>query len=224
DSESEYLLKVKAVDGLGQALEKEYPFTVVNTRNGTLYTSEVWSGEHQIDDTVIVPEDLDLTLAANTNVSVYVSPDQEKPIALIVEEGADLIHEGSARYSVTSLMDEAYWQGIILHGMANVENLYISGALRGITLSNPDITTITNCELIDNTIGLHLFGTSPFISNSLFRGNKFYGIKEDSNAAPVVRDNLFGNNGFDYYREGGFLLSSNEINHIKNENRGNDQE
>ena len=42
-------------------------------------------------------------------------------------------------------------------------------------------------------------------------------------AAPIVRDNLFGSNGFDYYKEGGLLQTYDELNHEK-DNRGNGQE
>ena len=112
------------------------------------------------------------------------------------------------------------WAGLEIEGEADLDNITIRDAARGITLKSDKVETINGTTFEDNRIGLHLLGVPPLISGCSFIGNEFYGIKEDDGCLPVVKDNLFQNNGYDYYDLDLTVLSADELNNLDS-NTGN---
>ena len=210
-SESKYTLMTSATDIYGLTGSSSSTVIVQNTSSGDLYTDEVWQGEHRITGPVRVLSGTTLTVKDGTNIFAVMG--SGKVPRLIIEEGAKLIHEGGANYGIESLYRNDYWDGIEIAGDANLKNIRVSRARRGITLLNNSIKDIDNVGFYGNLIGLHLVGTSPKIKECLFTSNRHYGVKEDFDSRPVLEGNTFQNNFYDYYQNqsGGRLLAGEVI-------------
>ena len=216
---SEYNFKISAEDKYGQRSSGESSITIVNTPEGALYTDEYWTGTHQITGPVIVPDGLSLNVDNGTTVLAV--PIYEHGIPGIeVEPGGIIDHVGSATYELMDRNLDYFWGGLEIEGNADLDNITIRDAARGITLKSDKVGTISGTTFEDNRIGLHLLGVPPLISGCRFMGNEFYGIKEDDGSLPVVKDNLFQNNGYDYYDLDLTVLSADELNNLDS-NTGN---
>ncbi len=219
--ETEFTYSVSAEDRFGQSSSSKGLVKIVNTSQGTLFTSEYWTGEHQILGTVIVPEGTGLYLADGTEVEVLTG-EERRDIRLEIREGAILDHLGQAEYKLFDPALGIPWMGLYVKGVGDLSNISVSGAERGVTLANGLQPIISGSEFWDNDIGLHLVGSSPEVSNCLFADNRFYGVKEDEESHPLMIENDFSGNGFDYYDLDITVMTADEINSIEgnNGNRG----
>ncbi len=218
---SEYRLLIEATDTLGLTGSGEAGITVRNTSEGELFADEYWSGTHRITGPVVVPSGRNLTLAPDTEILAVVVPGAENLPSLIIEEGAQLLHEGTATYRPDSLSSEDFWSGLVVRGTAFFDGVTIEKALRGLSLIGSGVDSLSNISFLSNKIGLHLYNASPQVDGCLFSGNLYYGVKEDGGASPVMTGNRFDSNGYDYYHEGGLLLDADRINGLSSANKGN---
>ena len=217
--ETEYSYTVSAEDKFGQRSSSEGFIKIVNTSEGTLYTDEYWTGPHQILGTVTVPDGLSLSLADSTTVDIVTGEDR-RDISLIIEPDAELDHLGTSTYQLFDPDLGILWNGLYVKGTADLSDITVSGAERGVTLANGQDVRISGTSFVNNTIGLHLIGSSPEITGCEFSGNRFYGLKEDQGSQPVMTDNLFLNNGYDYYDLEQTVISADELNYLDG-NAGN---
>lgn len=197
-SETLYTLKVEAYDMLNNVSDITVPIKVVNTSEGTLYTDEVWSGNHKVIGTVVIPAGRKLTIETGSVIKVDTNSVNGYDQSIIVEENGTLIHNGAAKY----FSDDPYgkWDGLKIYGTANLSNIHVENANRGITIDSSLIYEIKGATLIKNTIGIHLVKAgSVTIEDSIFKLNSNYGIKEEKGVDPVVIRSRFTGNGYDYY-------------------------
>jgi len=216
---SVYRVQIESTDGYGQSGLKEIDLLIQNTSAGRLYTHEYWSGEHNLTGLVIVPDTLTLTVADSTEIQML-STSEEDPPGLSINEGGSLIHEGTAIYDWASELSFGYWKGLEIRGFADLDNVTIRNAERGITLISSEVTNLTGLNLENNRIGIHLYGVNPTISNSHFTGNLFYAIKEDNGAGSTLIQNDFSLNGYPYYDSQDTVLSIEQLN-SQSQNSGN---
>ena len=196
---TEYTLNCYVEDELGQYESYNTVLNVVNTEEGLLYVDEYWSGTHYMTGKVTVPYGLTLTILDSTEILCYGASSGNDPAELVIENTAQLVHEGTAEYRLNEYLG-VLWDGIFLEGEANIENITISGARRGLVVTeDASLSTINGCLFDGNNIGLHVLKENIDINNNDFYNNKYYGIKEDNSSDPVVRYNTFSGNGFCYY-------------------------
>ena len=181
---------------------------VTNTKAGSLVLDEIWSGEMKLNDTVIIPESINLTILPSTNI---IFPENKTLIVngnLMVEgiDGQPVV------FTVSSIMDR--WKGIKVNPSANIfiiNSATIEWAERGITLVNNN-GRLDNLYIAGNNVGIHLINSSPMIINSKFINNNLYGIKEDGDVNPNLLNNIFSDNGVgDYYDSKLTILSFEEL-------------
>ena len=114
------------------------------------------------------------------------------------------------------------WQGIILKRCerAAISQVQISGARAGIAIIQSDVA-ILDSIFEGNEIGMHVYSASPQIERCGFFGNTFYGVKEDGQARPLVRNCLFDQNVVgDYYHVLKTIITPEELNQVEG-NGGN---
>lgn len=217
--ESVYQLSVTAFDTLGASTEVNIPVVIKNTQKGQLYTNEFWSEKHILEGSVTVPSGITLTLKENTLVEIDTGAINGYDQRILIEEGASLIHLGQAQYINSNISGN--WEGLVIEGAADLNDLTIIGANRAITIDSNQSFNITNTIIKENVIGLHLINSSGVvIDNSQFTHNEYYGIKEESGENPVVINTVFNNNGFDYYDFRKTVINYEELNHTDS-NYGN---
>lgn len=215
DSQTDYTIKVAAYDKYGAMTEETYPLTIVNTSYGSLYTDETWSGEHLITGSIIIPEDITLTVAGAA-VTIETGPVSEEEHPGITINGT-LTHTGEVSYSST--YDN--WGGFMVNNSLIMSNVSISDANRGLIINTDETVIISDCEFDSNTIGVHtVTGSNVSIINSDFSNNLYYGIKEEEGTDPLVTGNNFSGNGYDYYDYDLSVINPEEINNLDN-NTGN---
>lgn len=222
NSESIYSLEIRAFDDFNAETKVDIPLKIINTQEGSLYTDEYWSGEHNIKGEVTVPDGVTLTIADSTDVIINTYNLANYDHRLHIKPGASLIHEGNVNYLHND--PYGYWKGLYIEGSATLSNIYVEGAYRGVTLDTSEDILISNSTFENNVIGIHAFNANSLtINNSTFINNKFYGIKEEISLNPSVSYSSFSNNGYDYYD---FVLTSinyETLNTIDN-NTGNLEE
>jgi hypothetical protein len=217
--QTEYTVRVTARDTYGQESSAESKVTVRNTRSGTLYVSEYWSAEHRITGPVVVPAGITLTVTAGTRVMAVPGLEGELP-GLTVLAGGVLVHEGAAEYTLESLVSDATWAGLAIYGQAQLSGITVRGARRGIAVLSNNVAPMVGVRVESNVTGVHVVGVSVEIRDSFILSNRYYGIKEDRAGSVRLIDNAFSSNGWDYYQDGGALLSPADLNRIRG-NRGN---
>jgi hypothetical protein len=178
------------------------PLTIEEGEPYTLTEDEYWwSGVHEMHASVIVPENVKLTVLPGTVVRTYGS------VRLIVY--GTLIVQGTEdqpiRFTADSLSTTA-WQGIYIKGSALVENAIIEYAFRGITAAAGADVVINRCRFNDDRVGLHAYGAEAVVNNTRFERCEWYGVKEDAvkennGKRPRLTGCSFRQNGFDYYQE-----------------------
>jgi hypothetical protein len=182
---------------------------VVNTRSGQLYVDEYWQGTHYMMGDIIVPPGIHLEVKPDTEVIISGTPETGYDHRLTVN-GSIAVQSGAGFTMEEGVF--AYWNGIKLYGMGIFESAVITGARRGITAVETADLSVTGCTFGGNLTGIHLLGISPEILSCLFTGNARYGIKEDRDALPVVRDCIFSYNTRDYYHYDETVMTPDELN------------
>jgi len=216
---SPYVYTLTAVDRLGTSSSSTLTLQVENSTQGTLLCDEYWSGIHYLTGPLIVPPGISLTIAESTEIIALSGPLYGWDQRIEIQEGASLIHLGSASYR--SEYPGHRWQGILLEEDALFKEIIIENAERGITADQGVHLQIVECSFINNRIGLQLLSDQASIEDSLFQSNEFYGIKEEKVSDPLMRNNRFLNNGYDYYDWELSVMDADEIDELKKENSQN---
>ena len=167
---------------------------------------------------VTVPAGLTLTISPGTQIIIDKDPNTGYNNALIIQ-GSLLVLNGASLDSVSGTV-ESGWKGIIVTGRADLNGTTISHALRGISIGSIANVTVTNCSLIDNYVGIHVYGSNPLITNTQFTNNQWYGIKEDQGGKPLVTNCGFSDNEVDYYQDQVSEITIDDLNQIPG-NSGN---
>jgi hypothetical protein len=206
----DYTLTLTVTDNDGGVKVATAKVKVENTVRGSLWMDETWSGTQHIYGDVTVPAGVTLTILPGT--------------AIIAEDNSSLIVQGSlkiqgGRFSAASGATGG-WNGIYLEGTANIDQVTIEDAIRGISAVGSASITISNSILKLNQVGLHVYGTRPEVRNCSFQENSLYGIKEDEGGRPLVISCSFFGNGMDYYHETLTEITMDELNQIEG-NSGN---
>lgn len=213
NSETEYNLTVDATDKLGASTLVELPLKVVNTSEGRLFTDEYWSGDHIVTGSITVPDTLKLTLLDGAIVKVETDAINGYDQTITIAENAELDHEGTAKY----YSDDPYgnWGGLVINGKADLSSITVENAERGVTINSITDFVIDNSVFANNVTGIHLVKSGTVsIDNSEFRGNRFYGIKEEKGVDPVVTNSLFTDNGYDYYDTDMTVIDYTKLNQL----------
>ena len=164
---------------------------------------EVWSGDMELRNTVIVPAGVTLYIEAGANIVVPV----EK--ALIINGSLKIMGTEEERVHFNS-NSQKNWHGIKINPQSeeiDLQYAIIENALRGIAFIECG-GKVDNLIFRNNQHGIHLYQAYPEISNSRFVDNAFFGIKEDGDCSPILIDNVFFNNRVgDYYHSRRTILS-----------------
>lgn len=210
-----YPVVLTVTDNDGASSSHSFEVTVTNTSAGSLYLSETWSGNHEISGDVLVPKGIRLTILAGTQIFA------SSKVALQIQ--GELSAEGQElKPIVFTKSGLGSWQGIILKRCerAAISQVQISGARAGIAIIQSDVA-ILDSIFEGNEIGMHVYSASPQIERCGFFGNTFYGVKEDGQARPLVRNCLFDQNVVgDYYHVLKTIITPEELNQVEG-NGGN---
>jgi hypothetical protein len=224
-----YSLKLTVIDkDAGMTISNNTTVKIGNTQNGTLYTDEIWSGEHHLFGTVTVPANIHLTILPGTRVIIDGTPGVEGyDIALIIH-GTLTVGNNVSFDSKDGTLQKGVisnrWKGIrIEEGQASLDGAIIKHAERAIAIKTSNSVAITNCTLDENYVGLHVYQSSPTVSNSHLANNQWYGIKEDQGGRPIVTGCGFRGNEVDYYQDQVTEIDIEALNQISG-NSGNYQE
>jgi hypothetical protein len=175
-----------------------------------------WSGLHEIETTVIVPEGTTLTVLPGAEVRVKANAG----IRFIVH--GSLIIQGTEVSPVLFNAEQpghTYWEGIYITGEADILHGVIRDAERGITTAPGSDVEIGESRFIHNLVGLHAYGASPGVTACWFEDCEWYGVKEDAAAEhgdrrPVLTGCVFKSNGYDYYHETERIIGMEELNQL----------
>ncbi|MBN2535113.1 MAG: hypothetical protein JXB88_19685 [Spirochaetales bacterium] len=185
-----------------------------------------WSGLHEIEATVIVPEGTTLTVLPGAEVRVKANTG----IRFIIH-GILAIQGTEANPVLFNADHPGYtgWEGIHVTGEADILHGVIRHAVRGITAAPGSAITIENTRFIHNRVGLHSYGEAPVVTGTLFEDCQWYGVKEDASSEygekrPVLTRCIFNQNGYDYYHEQDRDITMEELNQLpgNSENRRED--
>ncbi|NLW48613.1 MAG: PKD domain-containing protein [Firmicutes bacterium] len=222
DIPGDYTLTLKVTDKDGGWTCLSTTVKVGPTTSGRLYLDEVWSGIHRIYGDVVVPVGIKLTIKSGTQVIVDGVPGESGYYHGIIIRG-DLVVEGDGCIFSSSQGGSNAWKGIRIEGNAVLEDAGICNANRGLTVVNNATVNVTSCKFYDNRIGIHIYHANPFIRNSKFQNNNWYGIKEDGECKPVVENCIFSQNEVDYYQDQLTMITMEELNGLPG-NEGNKKE
>ena len=193
----EYTVTLKVMDNDGKWSEPGITHvTVTNTASGELTMDEDWEGEASISGDIIVPSGITLRIKPGTKM------DFNGKYKVIVN--GKIIIEGTAQKPVIIGANTTTWDGIRLLNAepgSLIRNAEIHLATAGVVVSESDLT-IENTIFKGNRIGLHILKSAPLVKSCTFEENLVYGVKEDDQATPTVKDCQFINNGVaDYYED-----------------------
>lgn len=222
--ETEYIYNLKAKDTLGAESETQFVIKVINSRDGTLARDEYWSGEHYITGTIVVPSGVTLTLAPDTHVRARSGGLYGEDQGIVIESGAHLVLEGSAYFGTDGVEPAALWNGITFMESHDLDSITIEKARIALLIAEGVQMTISYSSFLNNEIGLHLFSNLITVRNCNFQHNRFYGVKEEINTNPLMLENRFGDNGFDYYDFNKSVINASEINNLSEDNELNARE
>ncbi|MFP4662158.1 MAG: Ig-like domain-containing protein [Halanaerobiales bacterium] len=220
-----YKINLKATDNNGASTEVSTKIEVHNTRSGTLFWHETWSGKHYIEGDIIVPAELTLTIEAGTVVEVVEGADGYEN-QLLINGTLGIGEKDNQEQNISFYLDNSIsgnWQGILINRNAEIYNLNIQDAFRAVTVTENANLLVNNSIFSNNMIGVHVLGVSPEIKNSQFINNHLYGVKEDAGGCPLMIENYFKNNGMNYYHHQLARYTMDELNNLDG-NSGNYQD
>ena len=202
-----YIVTLSCIDNDGGIGTDQIKVVIGNTLEGELVLDEVWSGDMELRDTVIVPAGVTLNIEAGANIVVPA----EK--ALIINGSLKIMgtQEKPVHFNSSS---QKNWHGIRINPQSeeiDLQYAVIENALRGIAFIECG-GKVDHLMFRNNQHGIHLYQAYPEISNSEFVDNAFFGIKEDGDCSPILRDNVFLNNRVgDYYHSRRTILSGDAL-------------
>lgn len=190
-----YTVTLKVKDNDGKWSEPGITHvTVTNTATGELTMDEDWEGEASISGDIKVPRGITLRIKPGTKM------DFNGKYKIIVN--GKMIIEGTAENPVIIGANTTTWDGIrFLNAEPGswIRDAEIHLATAGVVVSESDLT-IENCLFKGNRIGLHILKSAPTVKKCTFEANLIYGVKEDDQATPTLKDCWFINNlTVDYY-------------------------
>ena len=174
---SEYTGTLQVTDCHGKSREITVTVTVENTRNGLLLVDEYWTGEHEVNGMIEIPEGRTLTLSdVNVTMSGYSAGDY-------VNSGFDVkgILHAQGTVSLNKKSNLSKFKGITVQGNLSGESISINGAKRGITLLPFGQVDLNQLNISDCTTGMHLLGGTLSEVTGTITGCEEYGIKVDGN-------------------------------------------
>jgi len=211
---TEYTVTLTVTDALGKSTTQNSKVMVENTYSGILYVDEYWSGNREIRGDLTIPAGITLTVEAGTQIMAT------GPYGLNVE--GILTTQTGTMFGLKITATSA-WKGIGVSGTATLTGTEIREAQRGLTTLSGSTVTVTDCTFLENTTGVHAYGSSPRLSGSSFQDSKRYGVKEDAGGRPQLDSCKFGGNLYDYYSEMDAVIEMEKLNAI-NGNSGNTEE
>ena len=214
-------------DEWGQAGEPARAVVRVhNTREGTLRTDELWSGEHELFAAVRVPAGRTLTIMPGTRVRVT-----EGSGAALAVQGRLLVRgsAGPVSFGSAGAGGSRDWRGILVEGEADLEGVDIRHAERAVTVLPGARVRLAACTLAGNRVGLHACGEGAEVEDCRFENNEWYGVKEDAIAVnggrrPRLLRCSFAGNGRAYYHEELLILDPAALNGLPGNEDNSDGE
>ncbi|MDC7223168.1 MAG: Ig-like domain repeat protein [Spirochaetales bacterium] len=218
--ETVYTYNITYTDELDVSASEEFEVTLKNTTEGSLLTDEIWSGTHYLTGEVIIPEGIGLTILADTEVLALAGEVYGYDQALVLDTGGTLTVEESVTFA--SAYGGNRWLGLSLADSVSLSGVTISDAERGVTVCAGDFSfELADSVISGNETGVHILNGNSTVSGCVIEENEYYGVKEDGGASPIMTDNSFASNGFDYYDEDGTVVEADEINNLSSDNSGN---
>jgi PKD repeat protein len=213
-----YTVKLLVTDNDGGVSTATTTVTVANTTGGSLQGDETWSGIHRIYNNVSVPSGTKLVIKAGTQIIVDGNATAGYFHALTIDGTLNIEAGGVTFTSATG--KTGGWRGIEINGTANLSDVTINYAERGVTVNDMAQVSMDKVIFENNKIGLHVYNAKPTVSNSVFRNNIWYGIKEDAGGRPVVTGCQFEGNDINYYHQTLTAITIEKLNQL-NGNGGN---
>lgn len=180
---SEYTLKIK-IGNSEESFEESFKVNILDTQFGTLYTNEVWRGEHIIKGPVIIPAGKTLTIGEQNN-SVNESDIQclclassidEDCASIIVEKEGTLVIDAGNKKTINIVQAKQtekgfeevpsheyktskYWNGITVKGTLSGDNLRLSRAENGLFVDSGATVELSSIDINDcEKTGIKLSG------------------------------------------------------------------
>ena len=179
---------------------------------GSLLTDETWFGTHVLDGNFTVPAGRTLTIQPNTYILVK-SDCVLKIEGTLLAVGVGIVFD----YNNGSGLPQT-WKGIWFDGpgQGTMGEVIISNATRGIACTSTGEVSISNSIFSNNENGLHCYDGNITITGCTFKNNIVYGIKEDNDCNPVVKNCIFQSNGINYYDQTQYLITVDQLNTLQN--------
>jgi hypothetical protein len=180
---------------------------ITNTNRGQLYADETWSGTHQLNGDVTVPNGI--TLTVDSGAQIKVNPG----LALLIK---GIIQANGGAFDVEG---SGQWKGIrfMESGGGTISGATIRHAERGVACTGTGTINLQNTTFSENNTGVHCFSGSVIITGCSFSGNTIYGIKEELGCgAPFIQNCSFQNNGIHYYDADRYGLTIEQLNEAPN--------
>ena len=210
DQETDYIIQLTVTDQNNLSVTDTVIVKVVNTYAGTLFTDEYWSGTHILSGQITIPLGITLTIAPNTDVQVTYNPAYGYNYGILVL--GTLNAETGSNFGIPDNVLEK-WKGVDIEGEANLFNIKIEDAVRGITVVHGSSAVINSCILNNNIAGIHVLTTDQIIHATEF-SNNIYGVKEEKGTSARLETCIFTNNIFDYYHSTLTRLTMEELNSL----------
>ncbi|MBU0506672.1 MAG: right-handed parallel beta-helix repeat-containing protein [bacterium] len=175
--------------------------TTTSEKSGDLTADETWSGTITVTASVVVPEDVTLTISPGTVVKFnhyrgYTDPSQRAGLYVM---GGTLIAEGTAEEQIwfTSDADEPIngdWSGIEISDSTDtiIKYAIVEFATLGVNQVNSEATISYSIIRWNNTEGLYAERSTPLIEYNTLYSNGYHEIAlEQYNEDVIIRNNYF---------------------------------
>lgn len=190
----EYQVSVRVEDNDGEEQTAVLTVTITNTLEGALILDEFWTGDLEMQGIVEIPEEVTLTIAADTKITF--------PAAAGLRVYGQIQLQGQAGSPI--IFTGIEWKGVEINPSAQIieiSQVVFDQAERGLTLIEQDLI-ISDAIFSGNTVGLHLYQSNARVINCQFIDNLHFGVKEDQGGNALLEDCLFTNNQLSpYYDE-----------------------
>jgi chitodextrinase len=206
---NQYLITVTATDESGVIRKGVRKLYIENTHQGKLYDSEEWGGDHGVYGEVIVPQGMTLTLKPGTNVQMT------SPEGSIRVNGTVYAVDLNQGIFIDRQSPLEYWKEIRFEGggTGTLSGVTVSHAQRGIVTVGAGRLSLTKVIFDSNEIGLNYISGSVTATNSTFKSNLKFGIKNESDYnLPTLTNCIFSGNGVHYVDAAELPFALDELN------------